>query len=91
MYKTSFISINRDAWTFNFLAATFPSSKTLVFRYDINGIIQLLSEFTSYTFVPLSISEETWTNDNTCSGTSINSVKAAFANQSAHSFSPLGI
>ena len=91
MYKTSFISINRDTWTFNFLAASFPSGKTPVFRYDINGIVQLLSEFTSCTFVPLSISEETWTNDNTYSGTSINYAEAAFASQSAHSFSPFGI
>ena len=75
----------------NFLAVSFPSGKTPVFRYDIYGIVQLFSEFTSCTFVLLSISEEIWTNDNMCSGTSINSTEVAFASRSAHSFSPLGI
>ena len=35
----------------NFLAASFPSGKTPVFRYEISGVVQLLLKFTSYTFV----------------------------------------
>ena len=60
-------------------------------KYAIKGVVQFLSEFTSYTFALSSISEEIWTKDNTCSEGIINSAEAALARRLAHSFSSLRI
>ena len=65
LYKISFIRTNREAWTFNFLVASFSFGRTLAFRLEINDVVQLLLGSTSYTFVPLSMSDEVWMKDNT--------------------------
>ena len=65
LYKTSFIRTNCDAWTFNFLAMSFPSGSMLFLRQEISGVVQSLLEPISYTFIPSSMSEETWMNDST--------------------------
>ena len=54
-------------------------------------MVQLLSESTSFTFVPPSMSDEVWTKDNTFLGTSMRFANVALASRSAHSFSSLGI
>ena len=64
MYKISFIRTNREAWTFNFLVASFSFGRTLAFSLEINDVVQFLGS-TSYTFVPLSMSDEVWMKDNT--------------------------
>ena len=64
LYKISFIRTNRKAWTFNFLVASFSFGRTLAFRLEINDVVQFLGS-TSYTFVPLSMSDEVWMKDNT--------------------------
>ena len=91
LYKTSLIITNREARTFSFLAASFPSGRMPDLKYAINGVVQFSSTSISYICAPSFISEEVWTKDNTCLDAFINSAEAAFARRSAHSFSSLGI
>ena len=84
------ISTNYEAWTFSFLAASFPFGKVLDLRYAIKGVVQLSSAVISCICAQSSINEEVWIKDNTCSDAFINSAEASFARWSAHSFPPLG-
>ena len=44
LYRMSFIRTNCAAWTFNFLAASFPSGSMSSFKYDTIGVVQLSLE-----------------------------------------------